>query len=136
MAYARYVYSELAQLIAAYHSCNSVFAEETHRDYAMRHWERIHEIVTEYLPSGSGFDTGTTLLTSPTSSHADKLTFSVAFHHMNEVGYYDGWTEHKVIVTPSFIGGFRLRVTGRNRNDIKDYIAEAFHTALMSEMEE
>jgi hypothetical protein len=32
-------------------------------------------------------------------------------------------------VTPIF-GGFDIRVTGRNRNDIKDYIAETFDSAL------
>jgi hypothetical protein len=39
-------------------------------------------------------------------------------------------TEHKVIATPSFQGGFNLRITGRNRNDIKEYIAEEFYYLL------
>ena len=52
---------------------------------------------------------------------------------MTEHGYYDGWTEHDVIVTPSLRSpGFSLRITGRNRRDIKEYIADAFHDALAS----
>jgi hypothetical protein len=53
---------------------------------------------------------------------------------MNDSGYYDGWTEHVVTVTPSFIGGFNIRVSGRNRNDIKGYIAESFHHILKMEV--
>lgn len=84
-------------------------------------------LVKEHMPSGSGFDNGTTLIDA--ASSGAKLVFATAFHHMNEHGMYDGWTTHTVIVTPAF-DGFDLRVTGRNRNDIKDYIADAFHAAL------
>jgi hypothetical protein len=45
---------------------------------------------------------------------------------MNEGGYYDGWTEHQVIITPSLQHGFDVRVTGQDRNEIKDYLAELF----------
>jgi len=45
-------------------------------------------------------------------------------------GMYSGWSQHKVIVTPSLICGFDIRVTGRDRNQVKDYIAETFHHAL------
>ena len=48
---------------------------------------------------------------------------------MNEYGAYVGWTEHDVIVTPAF-DGFNLRVTGRDRNQIKEYIGDVFHTWL------
>jgi hypothetical protein len=52
-----------------------------------------------------------------------------AFHHMTEYGYYDGWTEHTVRVYPEF-DGFRMTISGRNRNDIKDYIYDTFHDCL------
>ena len=39
-------------------------------------------------------------------------------------------TEHKIIVTPRLVYGFELRVTGNDRDDIKDYIAEVMHDAL------
>jgi hypothetical protein len=74
-------------------------------------------------PSGSGIDNGTIL---DDTSKPDKLVFSFGFHHMNEAGYYDGWTEHKAIVTPSLCDSFNLRITGRDRNQIKDYLYDVF----------
>ena len=95
-------------------------------------WEDRHAetIATEmeHLPHGSGFDSGTTL--NHDRSSIDKLVFDTSFHHMNDAGYYDGWTEHRVTVTPSFIGRFDVRVGGRDRNGIKEYITECFLTAL------
>lgn len=58
-----------------------------------------------------------------------RIVFRVDFHHMNADGYYDGWTKHTIVVTPAFIG-FNIRVTGTNRNDIKDYLADLFYTTL------
>jgi hypothetical protein len=49
---------------------------------------------------------------------------------MTEGGMYDGWTEHTVVVTPSLAFGINIRITGRNRNDIKDYLHDVFHEAL------
>lgn len=86
------------------------------------------EIVSDHLPSGSGFNAGTRLLIE--ESHGEKLTFQADFHHLNAGGYYDGWTQHKVIVTPSLRFGFDIRVTGRDKNAIKEYIAETFYHAL------
>ena len=88
-------------------------------------WDtRILEWCDEHLPSGSGFDSGTTF--DREESTPEKLIFHTSFHHMNEGGMYDGWTEHTVTVTPSFHLGCYVKVSGRNRNDIKDYIAEMF----------
>lgn len=47
-----------------------------------------------------------------------------------------GWTNHKIYVTPSFHGtGLNLRVTGHDRNEVKDLIYEAFQTALEQDVE-
>jgi hypothetical protein len=86
-----------------------------------------------FLPSGSGFDNGSTI--NLKESRPDRLVIDTAFHHMDEHGYYDGWTEHKVIVTPSLQWGYVLRVTGRNRNWIKDYIYEVFDCIKYEEVE-
>ena len=53
---------------------------------------------------------------------------------MNENGYYDGWTEHTVTVTPALSGEFHLRISGRNRNDIKDMIHESFDHLLRTDV--
>lgn len=81
------------------------------------------------LPSGSGFDNGTRLLRASDTC----VEFETAFHHMNEHGYYTGWTDHKVIVSPSLLYEFTIRVSGVNRNGIKDYIADVFATLLKEE---
>lgn len=119
----RYLYSEIASLVQARLNCQT----NNNPAWLLRHEDRIEALVKEHLPSGSGFDSGTKI--DLDRSHADKLTFTTSFHHMAESGMYDGWTEHTVTVTPSF-NGFHLRVSGRNRNDIKDYISETFDYAL------
>jgi hypothetical protein len=89
------------------------------------------ESVMQSAPSGSGIDNGTVLLKDSTS---EKLIFQVSFHHMNEVGYYDGWTEHTATVKPSLAYGFTLRLSGSNRNGIKEYLEEIYQEWLDSEV--
>lgn len=116
--------SKLVYLI----SCRVDTAINGHNvEIAERNKEEIERLVKEFMPSGSGFDSGTTL--NLDKSNRLKLTFETAFHHMNDNGYYDGWTHHSVIITPHF-NGFDLRVTGRDRNGIKDYIGDCFESAL------
>lgn len=94
--------------------------------------ERLKKL-QDLLPSGSGFDSGTQI---NDATRPDRLVLDTAFHHLSEHGYYTGWTEHSVIVTPSLVSGFDLRITGRNRNNIKDYIAEEFDYALRQDVPE
>jgi hypothetical protein len=119
---ARYLYSELSSLIQARLNCLSATANESQRQWADKHEERIERLVKDFMPSGSGFNSGTKI--DLDSSHAGKLVFDTSFHHMTENGYYDGWTDHTVTVTPSF-QGFDIRVSGRDRNDIKEVINDS-----------
>jgi hypothetical protein len=93
--------------------------------------DRLEELVKEHLPHGSGFDSGTVIL----SATKERITFQADFHHMNDAGYYDGWTEHKIIVTPDFELGYTLKVTGKDKNGIKDYIKDTFYSVLNMEIE-
>ena len=97
-------------------------------DWFVRHTARAERIARECLPSGGGIDCGTTL--DLQASTPERIVFNVAFHHMDAHGSYDGWTEHQIIVRPSLVYGIDLRVTGRNRNEIKDYLAETYQSAL------
>lgn len=124
---ARYLYSELAKAVSAYQTCR----EKGNTEWANRH-EDVIDLLVSMLPSGSGFDSGTKI--HKDRSHRNKLVFDADFHHMDDNGYYAGWTEHVVTVIPSF-DGFDLRISGRNRNDIKEYISEQFHYALMQDVE-
>lgn len=91
-------------------------------EWAEKWAERVVDIM-EGAPSGSGFDSGTQLGDAHKQSDR-RLTFATSFHHMNEAGY-NGWTDHLVTAEMTF-NGLDVKVSGRNRNDIKDYIAELF----------
>lgn len=81
------------------------------------------EAIFQALPSGSGIDAGIQLNDKST---AQKIMFNFGFHHMNENGYYEGWTEHKLTITPNF-GSFDIRISGTNRNGIKEYLYDLFY---------
>lgn len=90
--------------------------------------------LVDMLPSGSGWDCGTSI--DFDKSRADRLVLYGEYHHMNDGGMYDGWTDHQIIVTPSLTNGFELRVTGQDRNDVKDYLHEMFDAALREPVDE
>lgn len=113
-------YSRIANLFIAHENC----VASGNKQYEVIHENHLEEMVKENLPRGSGFNNGTKF--NWEESSRNKLVFDTAFHHMDENGYYCGWSEHKVIVTPDLLFGFNIRVTGKNVRDIKDYIAEMF----------
>jgi hypothetical protein len=115
--------AHIASLVTAIHNCE----QSGNTEWKFRHSARLSAILQNFLPSGSGWDTGTTIDIG--RSQGDKrLVFRGAYHHHGDHGY-DRWTNHEVWVTPTF-EGINIRVTGQNRNDIKDYLHELFHTAL------
>ena len=93
--------------------------------------EVLEDIMRNKLPSGSGIDAGTKL---DDDSTPNRLVFHVPFHHLNDAGYYDGWTQHRVIVTASLSWGINIKVTGKDKNGIKDYLGELFHEVLTQEV--
>lgn len=116
-------YTAIAKAIGSMKRCEAAGNQEWYQ----KHGDAIEEL-TDDAPSGSGFDSGTQI--DMDASTGDKLVFHTAFHHMNENGMYDGWTEHKVTITPSFELGFRMSISGPNRNDIKDMISDMFTSWL------
>ena len=93
--------------------------------------EVLEDIMRNKLPSGSGIDAGTKL---DDDSTPNRLIFHVPFHHLNDAGYYDGWTQHRVIVTASLSWGINIKVTGKDRNGIKEYLGDLFHEVLTQEV--
>lgn len=89
--------------------------------------EEVEKLVRDYMPSGSGIDNGVKI--DLDKCNDNRLTFTFGYHHMNESGMYCGWTDHSLIVTPSF-DGIRLKITGRDRNFVKEYLYDLFHHAL------
>jgi hypothetical protein len=98
-----------------------------------RNRDEIIRLVTAFMPSGSGFDSGTEF--SFDKSTESRLVFNVGFHHMDEHGGYAGWTHHVVTVEATF-NSANVKVSGRDRNGIKDYIADCFLPALQETVTE
>lgn len=121
-----YVENHAKKLVAVCANAVAVYLRDS-KSYS-EVWAGLVEDVENALPSGSGFDSGCKFDVS--ASRPDKLVFTTSFHHMNDAGMYDGWTDHKVTVVPSLMFGFELRVSGKDRDGIKDYIAEAFQSVL------
>ncbi len=119
---------KIAHSIQAYHNC----LEKNNQKWATVHLTELLNIEKNDLPSGAGFDNGSKILVDESSSN--RIVFETAFHHMNEHGFYDGWTNHTVIVRPDFVLDLDVSVKGNNRNQIKDYIAEYFQQILLNEV--
>lgn len=130
----RPIYRELASLFQAYLNCanNDNVDSLTGMPWRMRHRESIDCIVHDFLPSGSGIDCGTKF--DFDASNPDKLVLTFSYHHMNDGGMYDGWTEHTAIVRPSLVHEFIVNISGRDRNQIKDYLGDLYHEALRQEV--
>jgi hypothetical protein len=120
----RKLYQELAALIGAIHNCRKMGNAE----WEPRHTDRLESLVKDHMPSGSGIDNGTTL--DLDASTPNRLVFNTAYHHMNDGGMYDGWTEHTVTVTPDLASGYDLHISGRDRNAIKEYLSDTFGQCL------
>jgi hypothetical protein len=115
------IYSKISGLLYAIQNCE----QTNNTEWLTKHQDSIQKLCKD-LPSGSGIDNGTKI--DMYLSKPEKLVFDVGFHHMDDNGSYDGWTEHKVIVTPSLAWGFEVRITGKDRNDIKSYLHDVYAT--------
>lgn len=96
-------------------------------------WKKRLKDLEKALPSGAGIDNGTKI--DLEASTPDRLVFVCAFHHMNDFGFYVRWTEHRIVVTPSFVDGVSIKVGGPNYRQIKDYLADVYYEALTEEVE-
>ena len=101
------------------------------------HKEILDNLAQEHLPHGSGFDSGCQIDTG--NSTGERIVIDSAFHLMNEGGYYDGWIHFTVVVTPSLISDFDLKIVGRFSKlksqyyGHKDYFYDVFSEALGTE---
>lgn len=119
--------SELANKYQAWMNC----IKSGNKEWESKHEDRVNEMLGA-LPHGSGIDAGVKF--DWHDSRVDKLVFTLGFHHMDEHGGYDGWTEHSVVVTPDFVSGFKIRITGRDRNMIKDYLHDLFYELFYTDI--
>ena len=123
------LYQRIASLVQAVENCRKA----DNHEWLQRHGTVLRKLVDEHMPRGSGIDSGSAY---DSCSKPNRLVFNTAYHHMHESGMYDGWTDHSVTVTPDLASGFNLHISGRNRNDIKEYLHEVFHTALNTDIDD
>ena len=102
--------------------CENVFSRNILRPEVAHAWECHKKKILDSMPSGSGIDNGTKVI----SVQDSRVILSCEFHHMNANGYYDGWTKHNIVFYSEFCG-VRVAVTGVNKNDIKEYLADVYH---------
>lgn len=91
------------------------------------------EKLESLLPSGSGINCGCKI--DREKSGLKKVVINTSFHHINN-GYYSGWTEHKIVITPNLSDYPDMRITGENKNQIKEYLEDVFSDCLFAEVEE
>ncbi|HEX7041126.1 MAG TPA: hypothetical protein VF202_13490, partial [Trueperaceae bacterium] len=116
---------ELAALVLAIRNCE----KSGNLDWKEQHKDRLFELCRSHLPRGAGLDGSTFILLDRCTD--SKLVFRTSFHHMNDAGMYDGWTDHIVTVHASFFEP-RVTVSGPNKNEVKDDIAQRFLWTLMT----
>ena len=120
----------IASAVLARQNC----IDSNNLEWKGKHEEHIERLVRNHLPSGSGIDNGVKI--DLDKSTGNKLVFDCGFHHMNDCGMYDGWTHHTLTVVPQLWTDFDIKISGRDRNEIKDDLYQRFEIALHEEIEE
>jgi hypothetical protein len=123
----------LIRAIAVYLDAAKRCRENGRHEEEAQHLDMLRRL-SDALPSGAGIDSGTSI--DHVDSKTDRICLVTSFHHMNANGFYDGWTNHTITVRPSFLFGVDLKISGRNRNDVKEYLAELFDQALQADAPE
>lgn len=73
--------------------------------------EQIETLVRNHLPHGSGFDSGFVFdFDESTLEPSECLKLTFAYHHMNENGYYCGWSYWTLTITPSLAMGYNFEI--------------------------
>ena len=82
------------------------------------------------LPHGSGLDGQWDI--DYARSREDHIVLTMSYHAMDENGFYDGWIDFSLTITPSLQLGFKLNIRGNfgKYGDVKDYLYETLDAAL------
>ena len=91
--------------------------------------EKELTLLKELLPYGGGIESGCVISLESTKK---RIVIITNYWHPN---YSDEWTNHQVVITPSFVGEINLRITGKNKDNVKEYLQDIFREALMKEYE-
>jgi hypothetical protein len=94
----------------------------------------LHEyIVRELLPKGSGFDDYPAIVEASDS----EVIIVIRYHPLNEDGYYEGWIEERLHITPSIIHTYKSELTDNSgaEEGIREYILDTYHEVLSSQFD-
>jgi hypothetical protein len=116
----RKLYQELASSFIAYNNC----VASNNTEWQEKHYEVIQNLISK-LPHGSGIDGKTEL--NFEKSKSNKLIINSEFHVMDENGFYEGWINFSLIITPSW-NGIDISIKGNfgKHQELKDYLVEIF----------
>jgi hypothetical protein len=122
----RKLYQHIASMCDAWNRC----CKEDNHIWSERHGDNVEYLAKNFLPSGSGIDSGCKVDFGKTTG--EKLVINSSFHVMNEHGYYDGWIDFQVIITPSLVFDYHIDIRGRfgKHQDLKDYLVDTFRYHL------
>ena len=96
-------YMQLARIIGAYY--RSIESKNTL-------WEEKHEATIRKMEKElPAVQVSIAVQIDLERSTGERIVLKTAYHHMNENGMYDGWTEHRIIITPSLQYNYNLKIT-------------------------
>lgn len=100
----------------------------------------LDRFMYNHAPSGSGINRGTKInweVSGNPAQAGQAVVLDTSFDHMNEHGFYTHKTDHQIKIRPVLLyGPFDLQVTGRNYDDIKEYLADVYYLWLRQEKAE
>ena len=105
-------------------------------EFKIKKMDKIDRL-SSLLPSGSGIDSCTI---DEEESTGNRIVIHSAFLHMNENGFYSGWSKFDVIITPDLFRDFNLKIVGRKAiypafSETKEYLYDVFYNALSEGMQ-
>ena len=128
------LYKLLASKINAIENCR----KSGNTEWQDKHTESVCKLVNEYMPHGSGIDSGVRMhRPGKYGSKSNKIMFSFDYHHMRD-GFYTHWSSHTLTITPSLVNDFDMRITKDGERDCSfmDYLYQTFQYALSEEVED
>ena len=94
--------------------------------------EKELTLLQELLPNGNGIRRQLKCVISLKSTK-ERIVIDTSYCHSNYSDERSRWTEHQVVITPSFEGEIGIRIAGKNVNNLKKYLDDVFREALMKE---
>ena len=123
------VYIAIARAIGAYQRCSK----------ESNPWENFwYERLKAYERSLYGAGIEDILIGTAMSKSDSLIVVTGRYHALSENGFYDGYYDFTVKITPSLATGCCIRVTGNmgKYNDAKDFIFDMFSETLWMDVEE